>query len=249
MTGHTVASATCATIPHSTPIRPAYRGVGHLAARSALARSRARREDQRAVIQDDPRQAEAVEAHQAPEAGRRAEFNRYFAVRAHMGNLAFSPDGRQIAYIVNTSGQFNIWRQAIAGGWASQITTFERETVRGLIWSPSGDVIAAADTDGSEQYQIFSIPAAGGPVRYFTDRPDAQFELSPDGFSPDGRFLAFAGNDRNPTDADVLVRDLTTGQTQRVLVNGRYNIAVNWSPYCRCLTPVDPITYTDLSAS
>lgn len=198
------------------------------------------------MIQDDPRQAEVVEAYQAAEANRRAEFNRYFAVRAHMGNLAFAPDGRQIAYLVNTSGQFNIWRQAIAGGWASQVTTFERETVRGLIWSPSGEVIAAADSDGSEQYQIFSISATGGPVRYFTDRPDAQFELSPDGLSPDGRFLAFAGNDRAPTDADVLVRDLTTGQTQRVLVNGRYNIAVNWSPDGRYLTAVDLRSNTNL---
>src|SRR5690348_4724772 len=186
------------TAPHPTGLPPA----GFRSYVVCLPARRARREDRRAMIQDDPRQAEVVEAYQAAEANRRAEFNRYFAVRAHMGNLAFAPDGRQIAYLVNTSGQFNIWRQAITGGWASQVTTFERETVRGLIWSPAGDVIAAADSDGSEQYQIFSIPATGGAVRSFTDRPDAQFELSPDGLSPDGRFLAFAGNDRNPTDAE-----------------------------------------------
>ena len=124
------------------------------------------------MIQDDPRQEEAVEAHQAPEAGRRAEFNRYFAVRAHMGNLAFSPDGHQIAYLVNTSGQFNIWRQAITGGWAAQVTTFERETVRGLIWSPSGDVIATADSDGSSNTSF--------PSR----QPGALYAPSPTGRMP-----------------------------------------------------------------
>src|SRR5262249_28767447 len=52
-------------------------------------------------------------------------FTRYYAVRAHIGPIAFSHDLSQVAYIVNTSGQFNIWRQSIGGGWAAQITTFE----------------------------------------------------------------------------------------------------------------------------
>ena len=42
------------------------------------------------------------------------------------------------------------------------------------------------------------------------------------------------------------MRDLTTGQTQRVLVNERYNIAVNWSPDGHYLTAVDLRSNTDL---
>src|SRR5258708_25410836 len=104
-------------------------------------------------------------AAQSAEAARRADFNRYFAVRTHFGNLAFSPDGSQVAYIVNTSGQFNVWRQPIMGGCASQGTTFERESLRGIIWTPAGEIIGMADTDGSEQHQLFAIPAERRSLR------------------------------------------------------------------------------------
>src|SRR5215472_3092210 len=97
-----------------------------------------RRKGMLTVIQED---TTAESATQPAEATRRADFDRYFAVRTHFGNLAFSPDGSQVAYIVNTSGQFNVWRQAVVGGWASQVTTFEREAVRGIIWTPAGEII------------------------------------------------------------------------------------------------------------
>lgn len=180
------------------------------------------------------------------ERARQAEFARYYAVRAHLGPVAFSPDLTQVAYITNTSGQFNIWRQGVTGGWASQVTTFEDESARALIWTPTGDLIGAADHAGGEQYDIFSVPSQGGVVRYLTDNPNAQYELSEEGLSPEGRYLAFSGNDRNPTDADVLIHDLRTGETRRVLANGHYNIAVNWSPDSRYLTVMDIRSNTDM---
>ncbi|HLJ79932.1 MAG TPA: prolyl oligopeptidase family serine peptidase, partial [Ktedonobacterales bacterium] len=183
------------------------------------------------------------------EAARRADFDRYFAMRTHFGNLALSPDGREVAYIVNTSGQFNIWRQPVTGGWPSQVTTFERESVRGIIWAPSGEIIGMADADGNEQYQIFAIPATGGAVRYFTHQPDVQYhvqyQMSEDGLSPDGHYLAFVGNDREPTDADVLLCDITTGETHRALANGRTNAPGNWSPDGRYFTVIDDRANTD----
>ncbi len=180
------------------------------------------------------------------ETERQADFDRYFAVRNHFGNLALSPDGSQIAYIVNTSGQFNIWRQSVTGGWPSQVTTFERETVRGLLWAPSGVIFGIADADGSEQYQLFSVSEEGGMVRFLTHRPDVQYEVSDEGLSPDGSMLAFSGNDREPTDSDILLLDRATGDIRRVLANGRYNLAANWSPDGRYLTVVDVRSNTDL---
>jgi dipeptidyl aminopeptidase/acylaminoacyl peptidase len=184
----------------------------------------------------------------APETDARndADFTRYYAVRAHIGPIAFSPDISQVAYITNTSGQFNIWRQAVAGGWASQITMFEDESARSLIWAPSGDLIAAADGAGSEQYDLFTIPVAGGAPTFFTARPDAQYELSEEGLSPDGRYLAFSGNDRVATDSDVMIRDMVTGKTRRALANGRFNVAINWSPDGRYITVMDIRSNTDM---
>ncbi|HEY8326355.1 MAG: prolyl oligopeptidase family serine peptidase [Ktedonobacterales bacterium] len=177
---------------------------------------------------------------------RDAEFARYYAVRTHGGPIAFAPDLSQVAYIANTSGQFNIWRQNLSGGWPSQVTTFEDESTRSLIWTPAGDIIGAADHAGGEQYDLFSIPAHGGVVRYLTDQPDAQYELSEEGLSPDGRYLVYSGNDRTPTDGDVLIRDLQSGETRRALANGHYNVAINWSPDGRYVTVMDIRSNTDM---
>jgi len=193
------------------------------------------------VVSDDPIATATSDA-----ATRQVDFERYFAVRTHFGNLALSPDMHEVAYIVNTSGQLNIWRQPVTGGWPSQVTMFERESVRGIVWAPSGEILGMADVDGNEQYQIFAVPATGGAVRYFTHRPDVQYELSADGLSPDGRYLAFAGNDREPTDADVLLCDITTGEMRRALANGRANAPVNWSPDGRYLTVADVRGNTDI---
>ena len=190
-------------------------------------------------------EASAQETARPQDSQNRAEFDRYFAYRTYFGNLALSPDGHEVAYIVNTSGQFNIWRQPITGGWATQVSTFERESVRAVLWAPSGDLIGIADTDGNEQFQLFTIPAQGGAARFLTDRQDVQFLLSEQSLSPDGRYLAYSGNDREPTDADIQVLALETGESSRVLSNGRYNAVGSWSPDGRYLLAVDARSNTD----
>ncbi|HEX6122983.1 MAG TPA: S9 family peptidase [Ktedonobacterales bacterium] len=180
------------------------------------------------------------------EAARRADFNRYFATRTYFGNLAFSPDATQLAYIVNTSGQLNLWHQPATGGWPTQVTTFEDLSARVVLWTPDGTLIGLADREGSEQYQLFSIPAAGGPLRFLTDRLDVQHQLSEEGLSPDGHLLAFAANDRAPEESDVLLMDLASGDTRRLLANGNANYAINWSPDGRWITVADVRGNTDL---
>lgn len=49
-------------------------------------------------------------------------FEQFTAIRRYQPALAFSPDGREIAYSVNTSGQYNLWRQSSEGGFPHQIT-------------------------------------------------------------------------------------------------------------------------------
>jgi dipeptidyl aminopeptidase/acylaminoacyl peptidase len=176
---------------------------------------------------------------------RRAEFDRYFATRTHFGNLALSHDGNQLAYINNTSGQLNVWRQMTSGGWAWQVTTFEESSARVVLWTPDERIIGIADHQGSEQYQLFSVPARGGALRYLTNRPDVQYQLSEEGLSPDGRWLVYAGNDRDPADSDVLLLDLATGAIRRLLANGHANYAINWSPNGRWITVVDIRSNTD----
>ncbi len=173
-------------------------------------------------------------------------FDQYTAVRRYQPTLAFSPDGSEIAYVTNTSGPFNLWRQASDGGYPDQLTSFEDRTVRDVAWSPDGETILfTADRDGDEFHQLYVIPARGGWPRPLTDAPTAQHYLAAAPWSPDGRTIAYAGNDREPTDQDVIVRDVRGGEVGRPLAGGANYFPSSWTPDGSALTTVDYRSNTD----
>ena len=173
-------------------------------------------------------------------------FDQYTAVRRYQPTLTFSPDGSEIAYVTNISGQFNLWRQASDGGYPHQLTSFEDRTVRDVAWSPDGEsILFTADRDGDEFHQLYVIPAQGGWPRPLTDAPTAQHYLAAAPWSPDGRTIVYAGNDREPTDQDVIVRDLRGGEVGRPLAGGANYFPSFWSPDGSALTTVDYRSNTD----
>lgn len=155
-------------------------------------------------------------------------FQQFTAIRKFQSTLAFSPDGSEIAYSVNTSGQYNLWRQSSYGGWPYQLTLSAGQAVRQITWSPDGQTIAfTADNDGDEFTKVYDIPASGGIPREIAVTERVQHYLT--GYSPDGSQLAFAANDRVPTDQDVILRDTSNGDERTLMEGGIYE-AVAWSP-------------------
>lgn len=171
----------------------------------------------------------------------RYTFEQFTAIRRYQPTLSFSPDGSEIAYVTNISGQYNLWRQSSADGYPHQLTTFPDQSVRRISWSPDGQTILfTADRDGDEFHQLYRIPARGGRPEPLTDAPEAQHYLaSVDAWSPDGRAIAYAGNDREPTDQDVLVRDLDLPEASRPLAGDGYYVANAWAPDGTRLTATD----------
>jgi dipeptidyl aminopeptidase/acylaminoacyl peptidase len=206
-----------------------------------------RRDRDAAVVRVD--QEDTVPATKPP---RRYAFEQFTAARRYQPALSFSPDGSEIAYSTNTSGQFNLWRQSSAGGYPHQLTLFSEHAVRDIAWSPdpstgSGQaesILFTADHHGDEFHQLYRIPARGGLPEQLTDAPRVQHYLAQQPWSPDGGAIAYAGNDRAPTDQDVLVRDLATGELRRVFQGGLY-FPANWSPDGRRLAVVELISNTD----
>lgn len=145
--------------------------------------------------------------------------------------IAFSPDSREIAYITNTSGQFNLWKVPVEGGAPRQLTLFEEETVRSAAWSPKEPIIVlSADQHGDEFYQLYVLDEDGGWPAALTEKPRVQHNLNSTCFSPDGRKLAYFSNERNPSDMDVIIRDVKMGDTHTVLAGDAFFAFVNWSP-------------------
>lgn len=157
--------------------------------------------------------------------------------------LSLSSDGRQVAYSINTTGQFNLWVQPLEGGNARQLTLFTDNTVRNVAWSPDGTTLAfIADHDGDEFHQLYTIPAKGGWPDQLTNTPDAQFILG--SWSPDGTRLAYASNDRNRAEIDIVVRDMASGEELRLLTGGRFS-AGDWSPDGQALLAFQSISNTN----
>ena len=68
-----------------------------------------------------------------------------------------------------------------------------------------------------------------GPSRSPTSR-EVQHFVERGAFSPDGTKLAYAANARTPTDMEVWIRDLETGETRNVFGEGMYALTGDWSP-------------------
>ena len=177
----------------------------------------------------------------------RLTFEQFAAIHRYQPTLAFSPDGAHIAYVSNASGQFNLWRQGTNGGEPVQLTDYDEHAVRDIAWSPDeATLLFTRDHQGDEFYQLHLIPAAGGDPAPLTDQPRVQHylaELAP--WSPDSRRIAYAGNDREPTDQDVMIRDLATGNTQRALAGDASYFPVAWSPDGHSVAAIDFISNSD----
>ncbi|MBA2758667.1 MAG: S9 family peptidase, partial [Chloroflexia bacterium] len=66
--------------------------------------------------------------------------------------------------------------------------------------------------------------------------PDVQHFLGgSQGWSPDGTSIAYAANDREPTEQDVIVRDVATGESRRVFAGDGLYYPMDWSPDGRYL--------------
>jgi dipeptidyl aminopeptidase/acylaminoacyl peptidase len=161
--------------------------------------------------------------------------------------LAMAPDGSAVAYVADAGGQLNLVVQDRDGGPGRPLTQGTDWSVRQVAWSPdSATLFFTADRDGDEYYQVFSVRRDGTDQRQLTDAPKAAHYLAPDPVSPDGRWLAYAGNDREPADQDVLLRELATGEVRRLVDTGGFLEPGHWSSDSTALTVQDFRNNTDV---
>ncbi len=162
--------------------------------------------------------------------------------------LSYSPDGKQLAFSSNADGQFNLWVLELESGDSRQLTRFIDNAVRDLSWSPRGNrILYTADTQGDEKHQLYLISPEGGESTALTSRPDVQYFLAErDAWSPDGDYIAFAGNDRELTAQDAIIRQVATGEDDRVLMDGEIYFASGWSPDGTKMTAIKSVSTIDM---
>jgi dipeptidyl aminopeptidase/acylaminoacyl peptidase len=157
-----------------------------------------------------------------------------FAQLWTQADLAFLRSG-ELAYVANTTGQYNLWKQAIGPhgepGLQTALTAFRDRTVR--LFEPSRDghtLYFMADQGGDEQHQIFRLDTRGGDPVALTEDRNVRHELSRGGLDSRGRWLLYCDNGRTPTDMDVVVHDLARHTVRRPLPEGFFWMNPRWDP-------------------
>ena len=122
---------------------------------------------------------------------------------------AWSADGKRLFFSTNLTGRYNIWRTDATGSWPVQLAQAD-DRQSGLVISPDGrTVYFLQDKGGDEQYDLYAVPADGGPVVNLTNTPD----LRESGLlvSLDGRRIAMSIKTKTKGQTDLAVMDMASG--------------------------------------
>jgi dipeptidyl aminopeptidase/acylaminoacyl peptidase len=140
-------------------------------------------------------------------ASARTDIRRYLNIRGAM-SPDFSPDGRSVAFLMNTTGVPQVWRVPVEGGWPEEVT-FYSEAVRFVHYAPGpggNRLIFGMDVGGSERVQLYLASDDGSDVADLTAHPQAIHEWG--GWSADGRRVAFSANRDDASRFDLYVQDI-----------------------------------------
>jgi TolB protein len=136
---------------------------------------------------------------------------------------AFSPDGKQMAFVSDRSGSPQIYIQDMENGRARRLT-FQGGYNTQPRWSPRGDLIAYSSMEGGE-INIYVIDPSGRRPRQLTR--GAGKNESPD-WSPDGSMIVYSSNREGPSRIYVMTA-YGTDQRRLLSLPGEQT-SPRWSP-------------------
>ena len=105
----------------------------------------------------------------------------------HERNAAWSPDGKNIAYISDQTGETEIWVRPVGSDQARQLT-FDNDTyIRNFEWSPDGSQIVY--TDRKNRMILLNVNSKLNNKQILLT--DEMGEIPTPKFSPDGKWLTY----------------------------------------------------------
>jgi TolB protein len=136
---------------------------------------------------------------------------------------AWSPDGKQLAYVSFETQKAVVWAQDLSTGERRMLASF-RGSNSAPAWSPDGTRLAVTlSQDGLAQ--IYTMPVAGGKPERLTSSNGIDTEPT---YSPDGASIYFV-SDRGGGPQIYRV-PAAGGSVERVTFSGSYNISPAISP-------------------
>ncbi len=136
---------------------------------------------------------------------------------------AWSPDGRQLAYVSFETQKAVVWVQDLSTGERRTVASF-RGSNSAPAWSPDGQRLAVTlSQDGLAQ--IYTLPVAGGKPERLTSSSAIDTEPV---YAPDGTSIYFV-SDRGGG-PQIYRLPARGGNVERVTFSGSYNISPAISP-------------------
>jgi dipeptidyl aminopeptidase/acylaminoacyl peptidase len=159
-------------------------------------------------------------------------FERFLNVRSAWG-ASFAPDGSRLSFLSDVTGVAEVWSVPVTmtegeATWPEQLT-FRGERAESATYSPVADVLLVrGDIGGDERHQLFTASADGAVLHTLTAQPDVIHQFG--GWSPDGRRICYASNERDSRYFDVYEREVDGGDPHLVLQHDGTNYAVGYAP-------------------
>jgi dipeptidyl aminopeptidase/acylaminoacyl peptidase len=164
----------------------------------------------------DPKQITAKPDADVEQGEESLSLQRLYMTRL-VGDTAWSPDGKSIAFVSNITGRNNLWIVPADGGWPTQLTVSDQRQSHPA-WSPDGKWIAyQSDYDGDEQWDIFFVSPKTGQIVNVTKTREIS-EESPT-WSPDGRYLAYMVKPKTASAYEIDVFDTVLRDVKHVTTN------------------------------
>ena len=116
-----------------------------------------------------------------------------------------SPDGLTLAFVAGVRGRLGsggLWTVPMEGGEPTLVHYEETSYRAAPTWTPDGSALVFA-SDAAGSYDLATVPSAGGNRVRLTTQPLDEFAPA---VSPDGRLVAFVGNQDGPTSLWVTSR-------------------------------------------
>jgi eukaryotic-like serine/threonine-protein kinase len=142
--------------------------------------------------------------------------------QAYVEFLDVSPDGQQVAYSSDRTGNQDIWVMPI-GGEPVQLT-MDPAPDWGPGWSPDGRQLAFYSYRTGDR-EIFVMPATGGPATQLTRSPGLDAGSR---WSPDGREIAFRSERTGNSEVWVISADGT--ESRQITNHPASDGLASWSP-------------------
>jgi dipeptidyl aminopeptidase/acylaminoacyl peptidase len=130
---------------------------------------------------------------------------------------SFSPDGKRMAFVSDSSGIPQVWIAPVEGGAPTQVTK-GNDPIGRVSWSPNGDwLVFSLAPGGGMNAQIYIVHPDGTGLQRLTDGGKETNNLGD--WTHDGRRIAMGSNRANPSAIDVYLVDPASGERQLISGN------------------------------